>query len=323
MNVSRKLVLIMCCSLISMVLVSCSTSNSSSNTAVKSTTNSALAVSEKSYSEQAVFIDNGDYKVPGILVKPKSIAGTKIPVLVLLHGTASQKNEVGGLYQRLAQDLAEAGYASLRIDFAGTGDSPVDYRFYNLTGAARDTKSALDFLAAQTDIDSSRMGLVGFSQGGLIAQLVAAKDTRIKSLVAWSSVAGNGIGAFQFFFDEYYKEAKANGFAVVKFPWRAEPLNFGLQWFDEISKNTSLDGMKNYHGNLLAIAGSADTLVPYSSSVNLVNAVNSKQAQFTLIKNADHMFNVLGSSNANGLAEDQSTAEELLVLTVSWVGRNL
>lgn len=312
MKIVRSSLLMLCCGLMSIVLISCS-SLDAANT-------SSLAA--PSYTEQSLLIDNGEYNVPAILVKPKN-AGKKFPVLVLLHGTASQKNEVGGLYQRLAINLAEAGYASIRIDFAGTGDSPVDYRFYNLSSATRDTKSALDYLAAQTDIDSERMGLVGFSQGGLIAQLVAVQDARIKSLVAWSSVSGNGIGIFQFFFDEYYKEAKANGFAVVKFPWRAEPLNFGLQWFDEIKKNTNLDGMKNYTGNLLAIAGSTDPLVPYISSINLVNDAGAKDAQFTLLKGADHMFNVLGSTNANGLAEDQSTAEELLTLTVSWVERNL
>lgn len=312
MKIVRSSLLMLCCGLMSIVLISCSSLDAANTSSLAS----------PSYTEQSLLIDNGEYNVPAILVKPKK-AGKKFPVLVLLHGTASQKNEVGGLYQRLAINLAEAGYASIRIDFAGTGDSPVDYRFYNLSSATRDTKSALDYLAAQTDIDSERMGLVGFSQGGLIAQLVAVQDARIKSLVAWSSVSGNGIGIFQFFFDEYYKEAKANGFAVVKFPWRAEPLNFGLQWFDEIKKNTSLDGMKNYTGNLLAIAGSTDPLVPYISSINLVNAAGAKDAQFTLLKGADHMFNVLGSTNANGLAEDQSTAEELLTLTVNWVERNL
>ena len=142
---------------------------------------------------------------------------------------------------------------------------------------------------------------MGFSQGGLIAQLVAAKDSRIKSLVAWSSVGGNGTGVFQFFFDEYYAEAKANGFAVVKFPWRSAPLNFGLQWFEEIKANSSLDNFKNYHGNLLAIAGTADTLVPYDSSIQLINHVGTTNAELHLIKGADHMFNVLGSTAANGL----------------------
>ncbi len=274
------------------------------------------------YSEQALMIDNGEYKIPGILVLPKNVENKKAPVMLLLHGTASQKNEVGGLYQRLAVELANAGIASLRIDFAGTGDSQVDYRHYSLTSAQRDVKTALDFLVVRADIDSQHMGLVGFSQGGLIAQLVAAQDARIQTLVAWSSAVsdGNNVGAFKSFFDQYYAEAKANSFAVVKFPWRAQPLNFGLQWFDEIKINNSLEKMKSYNGKLLAVAGSADTIVPYASSLDLINAAASSNAEFTLIKNADHLFNVLG---ANGLSEDQSVAEELLATTAGWIQRNL
>ena len=275
------------------------------------------------YVEQPLFIDNGTYKIPAILVKPTQATGKPFPVVVMLHGTASQKNEVGGLYQRLAVDLAEVGIASVRIDFAGTGDSPVDYRFYNLTSAQRDVVSTLDYLTTLQDIDAQRIGLIGFSQGGLIAQLVATKDLRIKSLVAWSSVSGNGTGVFQSFFDDYYAEAKANGFAVVKFPWRPEPLNFGLQWFEEVKANSSLQDLKNYHGKLLAIAGTADTLVPYESSINIINHAGTTNAELHLIKGADHMFNVLGSANANGLAEDQSTAETVLSITTYWIDKNL
>lgn len=281
------------------------------------------AVTTSTYIEQSLSIDNGSYKIPAILVMPKQKSNKPFPVVVMLHGTASQKNEVGGLYQRLAVYLAEVGIASVRIDFAGTGDSPVDYRFYNLTSAQRDVTSTLDYLVAQPNIDAQRISLVGFSQGGLIAQLVAAKDSRIKSLVAWSSVGGNGTGIFQSFFDSYYAEAKANGFAVVKFPWRAQPLNFGLQWFEEIKTNTSLDDFKNYHGKLLAIAGTADTLVPYDSSIQLINHASTTNAELHLIKGADHMFNVLGSATANGLAEDQSTAESVLSITTYWLERNL
>ena len=280
-------------------------------------------VTTSTYIEQSLFIDNGSYKIPALLVTPKQQSNKPFPVVVMLHGTASQKNEVGSLYQRLAAYLAEVGIASVRIDFAGTGDSPVDYRFYNLTSAQRDVISTLDYLTTRQDIDAQRLGLIGFSQGGLIAQLVAAKDSRIKSLVAWSSVGGNGTGVFQSFVDSYYAEAKANGFAVVKFPWRDQPLNFGLQWFEEIKTNTSLDDFKNYHGKLLAIAGTADTLVPYDSSIQLINHAGTPNAELHLIKGADHMFNVLGSATANGLAEDQSTAESVLSITTYWLGRNL
>jgi len=316
MNLFRSLAVVISGCVMAISLVNCSASVSGDAPVA------ANISSLPGYAETPVLIDNGDYKIPGILVMPVKTSGKKIPVLVLLHGTASQKNEVGGLYQRLATYLADAGYASLRIDFAGTGDSQVDYRHYNLTSAVRDVAAAMDFLAAQPELDVERMGLVGFSQGGLIAQLVAAQDVRIQSLVAWSSAVsdGNNVGAFSPFFEQYYAEAKANDFAVVKFPWRAEPLNFGLQWFDEIKVNNSLEKMKSYKGKLLAVAGSVDPVVPYAASVSLVDAAGSSDAEFILIKGADHVFNVLG---ANGLAEDQSIAEELLATTVSWVERNL
>ncbi|RYY04916.1 MAG: alpha/beta fold hydrolase [Gammaproteobacteria bacterium] len=294
--------------------------SSCSETKVKS----AIDKSAATYSEQTLSIDNGTYKVPGILVRPSGIPfSQKIPVVVLLHGTASQKNEVGGLYQRLAIYLAQKGYASLRIDFAGTGDSPVDYRFYNLTSAQADTTAALNYLEVQPEFDHTRMGLIGFSQGGLIAQLVAEQDPRIKAMVTWSSVGGNGIDIFKFMFDEYYAEAQKNGYAVVKFPWRAQPLNFGLQWFNEIKANTSLDNLKNYNGKLLAIAGSNDVLVPNESSRKIIKAARSTDATLVVIKGADHMFNVLGDSNANGLATDQSTAENMLITTAEWLKRKL
>lgn len=309
MKVTGALTRFVACGLMLIAVISCTTSKNK-------------AVDAPAFSEQVLMIDNGEYKIPGILVLPKNTGNKKLPVMLMLHGTASQKNEVGGLYQRLAVELANFGIASLRIDFAGTGDSPVDYRQYSLTSATRDVTTALDYLAAKPELDINRMGLVGFSQGGLIAQLVAAKDSRIQTLVAWSSAvtSGQDAGAFNPFYKQYYEEAKANGFAVVKFPWRAQPLNFGLQWFDEIKVNNSLQLIKNYQGKLLAVAGNADAVVPYESSIKLIDAVSSTDAELVVIKGADHLFNVLGP---NGLAEDQSVAEEMLTLTTEWVERNL
>lgn len=275
------------------------------------------------YTEQDVQLNAGMYYIPAILVKPTVKNNAKIPAVVMLHGTASQKNEVGGLYQRLAIYLAERGVASLRLDFAGTGDSLADYKLYNLTTAQHDTKTAMNYLVRQEIFDVNRLGLIGFSQGGLIAQLVAAQDPRVKSLVTWSSVAGNGIDAFKPLFDQYYAEAKQNGFAVVSFPWREEPLNFGVQWFDEIKNNTSLTDMAKFNGKLLAIAGTADTVVPPQSSTKLVQTVGTDQASLFLVDDADHLFNVLEDSNSNTLAADQTIPELILKTTADWFQRQL
>ena len=238
------------------------------------------------------------------------------PAVVLLHGTGSQKDEVGDLYKRLAAELAEQGIASLRIDFAGTGDSPVGYRNYSLSTAISDTQSALSYLSHHESIDKRRLGLVGFSQGGLIAQLVAGYDQRVKAMVLWSSVAGDGRGSFDRLFDKHYAEAQSNGYALVQFRWR-DPLAFDLRWFKEIEANRSLSGLGHYTGDLLAIAGSDDRAVPYESSARIMLATGSFEARLKIIPGANHIFNVIGPG------ADPGKSERLLEMTSDWLADSL
>lgn len=275
-----------------------------------------------SFTETAVQLPGQHYEVPAIWVRPVATEQS-FPVVVLLHGTASQKNEVGNLFLRLSRNLAQQGIASIRIDFAGTGDSKVDYRHYHLTGAQADVRTTVDYLLKQPGVDAGKIAVLGFSQGGLVAQLVAANDQRIAALVTWSSAVGNGRGAFHFLFKEYQAEAEQNGYARVHFPWRAEPLHFGHQWFQEIDSNTSLDQIQGYKNPVLAVAGMEDDIVSYRASLALIEAVSHPQSEAVVLRGADHMFNVLGDANSNGLAADQSMAELLLSLTTSWLQKNL
>ena len=74
--------------------------------------------------ERHVEIQANGYTIPGTFTTRRAGgAHAHYPAVLLLHGTASQKDEVGNMYLRLAQKLGRLGYASLRIDFAGSGDS--------------------------------------------------------------------------------------------------------------------------------------------------------------------------------------------------------
>ena len=78
---------------------------------VADTSAEELAVQEK-----AVTLEGG---IQGILCEPE--AESPLPAVLMLHGFASQKDEVGNMYKRLAAALGEQGIASLRIDFRGWG----------------------------------------------------------------------------------------------------------------------------------------------------------------------------------------------------------
>ena len=259
-----------------------------------------------------LMLDNGEYEIPAIMTSPEGAA--VVPGVILLHGSASHKNEVGDLYLRLAEQLASNGIASIRIDFAGTGDSPVDYTHYTLKTAVRDAEVALAFLRSQPQVDAHRIGVVGFSQGGLIAQLLLAQQPDIKSFVAWSSVASDGIGPFADMFETLYMKAKREGQVEQQFAWRP-PLTISYEWFEQVMANQSLSGMAEYTGSVLAIAGSNDTVVPPTAATRLIDASGSDVARAVIIKGADHIFNVL-DENAN---QD----EQLLEMTTEWFAEAL
>ena len=259
-----------------------------------------------------LMLDNGEYEIPAIMTSPEGTA--VVPGVILLHGSASHKNEVGDLYLRLAEQLANNGIASIRIDFAGTGDSPVDYTHYTLKTAVRDAEVALAFLRSQPQVDDHRIGVVGFSQGGLIAQLLLAQQPGIKSFVAWSSVASDGIGPFADMFETLYMTAKREGQVEQQFAWRP-PLSISYEWFEQVMANQSLSGMAEYTGSVLAIAGSNDTVVPPTAATRLIVASGSDVARAVIIKGADHIFNVL-DENAN---QD----EQLLEMTTEWFAEAL
>ena len=259
-----------------------------------------------------LMLDNGEYEIPAIMTSPEGTV--VVPGVILLHGSASHKNEVGDLYLRLAEQLANNGIASIRIDFAGTGDSPVDYTHYTLKTAVRDAEVALAFLRSQPRVDDHRIGVVGFSQGGLIAQLLVAQQPGIKSFVAWSSVASDGIGPFADMFETLYMKAKREGQVEQQFAWRP-PLTVSYEWFEQVMANQSLSGMAEYTGSVLAIAGSNDTVVPPTAATRLIVASGSDVARAVTIKGADHIFNVL-DENAN---QD----EQLLEMTTEWFAEAL
>ncbi|MBU2926026.1 alpha/beta fold hydrolase [Colwellia sp. 1_MG-2023] len=268
--------------------------------------------------EQELSLKGDNYQIPAILTLPDFKSLKPFPVVIMLHGTASNKNEVGNLFKRLAEKLAKQNVASIRFDFAGSGASSVDYKVYNLENAVNDVVNVHQFIQQQKRLEHKSIHLLGFSQGGLIAQLAAVNETLpVASMVTWSSVAGNGIGSFQPFFTQYEQEAINNGFAEINYPWLDKPLNFSHQWFEQIRNNTSLTQMAMYQGRLLAIAGDADKTVPWQNSLSLIKGAKQAQTSLYLIKNANHIFNVLADNSAE-LNNDQSLAEELLAITAHY-----
>ncbi|ODT72488.1 MAG: hypothetical protein ABS75_03240 [Pelagibacterium sp. SCN 63-23] len=250
--------------------------------------------------DQDVVIEGSERQIPATITLPEGEG--PFPFVVMFHGTGSNRHEAGNGYDLLAPKLAEAGIASARFDFAGNGDSTVDYADYTPSGGMQDGLDVIAHMRGLDQIADERLGLLGWSQGGMIAMLTASRNPGVESLVTWAGVLDmSGYEA------DRYDEAKANGHIVLEFDWRT-PLNLSIDWFDEVRGLNLAEEMGNYQGALLAIAGSKDDVVLPEVAEEIVAAAGGSDKNSEVIEGADHTFNIFSG--------DMSAFDTLMAMTV-------
>jgi dienelactone hydrolase len=260
--------------------------------------------------ESSVTIPGSQYDSPGILTLPASDRAA--PALMLIHGFASDKQEVGGFYERLATDLSNEGIASLRFDFPGSGEHTVGFESNSFDTMLRDAREAFDWLAQQDGVDAERLGLVGFSLGGAIASSIAGSDDRVKALVLWSA-AGNLASSQNDLYEQYYQQAVEQGSVNVDLGFRTVDLS--PAYFESRFANFPLHEIRNYTGPLLIIHGEEDTSVPLSTAREYLQNAGSRDISLRVLPGADHIFNVL--------TDNQEDAEHVIDVTVEWADEHL
>jgi uncharacterized protein len=118
------------------------------------------------------------------------------PSVLVLHGFKGFKD--WGMFPRLSQRLAQAGFIAASPNLSGSGvddggDFSLPERFGHNTFSAEleDVRRVIDALmAGQLGVPApSTLGLVGHSRGGGIAILQAARDPRVRALVTWAAIS--------------------------------------------------------------------------------------------------------------------------------------
>jgi uncharacterized protein len=258
-----------------------------------------------------VWIPAGDHRIPAVLALPKAGgAGRSYPAVVMLHGFASHKDEVGDMYLREARALAERGIASLRIDFAGTGDSEQPYTANTWTGMVADAVTAHDWLVAHPRTIDDQVGVLGFSMGSKVGLGLLAERPDIPAFASWSGALYDGIPPG---FIDLYDEAQANGSVVLDLGFAVVELS--LAWFDTMIASTPLTDATSYVGAILAVAGSEDSTVDPFVSQNFIGTLNTPDETLRIIDGADHIYNVL--------TPNQTHAEAAITITANWFDARL
>lgn len=148
----------------------------------------------KDYDEEEVsFITpNGGHTMVGTLSYPEEF--DHVAILISGSGPQNRDGDLGALNHRpflvLADYLAKNGIAVLRYDDRGVGASGGDRAHATSYNYAEDTKAAAAYLKSRADLTDKKIGLIGHSEGGLIAPIVAV-DTNIIDFICL--LAGPGI----------------------------------------------------------------------------------------------------------------------------------
>jgi uncharacterized protein len=142
--------------------------------------------------EERVSFVSGGLKLAGVLHLPGG-ARAKRPAFLVLHGFGSNKD--GGTAMIAAKMFAGLGYAALRFDMRGCGESEGGRGRVICLEQVEDTRAALGCLAARADIDPARIAVMGHSFGAAVAVYAAGVDARFAACV---STGGWGDGESKF-----------------------------------------------------------------------------------------------------------------------------
>jgi len=108
----------------------------------------------------------------------------------------------------IADHLTQQGYAILRMDDRGVGESTGDFKTATSEDFVTDISAGVDFLQQQADIPADKVGLIGHSEGGMVGPMLAAERDDLAFVIM---LAGPGIPITELLAEQNYLIALASG----------------------------------------------------------------------------------------------------------------
>lgn len=128
--------------------------------------------------DESVSIPGLGFNLAGTITKPTS--ATPLPAVVLIGGSGPTDRDetVAGIpiFGHLARELVAAGFFVVRYDKRGIGQSGGRAESVTIADYAEDARQVVLWLEKRKDVDKNRIGLIGHSEGALVAMLLAGRE---------------------------------------------------------------------------------------------------------------------------------------------------
>lgn len=242
--------------------------------------------------------------IPATIQLPaKSARGEELPLVVLCHGFTGNR-QGDGHFAPLAEDLAAHGIATVRLDFAGCGDSTEPYANYTLANMAADVDSVIGYM--QATYGTGKTALVGHSMGGRLASLYPQLGQYpVTALALWSPANGTGLQGLEFLSIDNFA-------AVEEMAARADAEGSVAAWGVELSA-AYIDGMRDSDPNVTLQESGLPVLLTYSGNEHILSDTTQTETKAAVesLPDGQVVLDPFVNGDHNYTSEDPATNTQL------------
>lgn len=298
------------------------------------------------YIEEDFSKQNGDIALAGTLTLP--LGEGPFPAILLNSGSGPQDRRgntppsyMTNMFSIMAQELAQAGIASLRYDERGVGESTGDYDAATLEDLLSDVDVLIGFMQEHPQIDRNRIAMLGHSEGAYFAPLL---QDRLQAMVL---LAGSSISLDQLMIEQLEYQLQQ--------PWMSDPerdmlrayqplvealiaeakegqvtsqvLPMNLEWLRQHMGLRPLDNVAKVQNPVLIIHGERDLKVmPYHAEelAAALDKAGNEEVQVHYLEDTTHEFLFFPYDNDDFDPLDPMRINPTLFeLVVTWLDENL
>ena len=263
-----------------------------------------------------------------------------MPAVVTITGSGAEDRDerisiVEGYrpFWQVADTLARRGIATLRLDDRGVNGSSAGPAGATSADFANDIRAALAYLRTRPEIDGSRLGLVGHSEGGMIAPMVAATDPTLKGIVLMAGPAYTGRRILEF--QQRNGVAHAPGLTAAE---RAAALKQSAEATDSLMATSAwlrffasydpLPTARKVRVPVLILQGETDQQVTPEQADTLAAAFRAGGDRDVTVRKfpaTDHLFlaDSLGDPGRYGMLATRTVRPEVLGTLAEWLVAHL
>ncbi len=242
--------------------------------------------------------------IPAAIQLPaKSARGEELPLVVLCHGFTGNR-QGDGHFAPLAEDLAANGIATVRLDFAGCGDSTEPYANYTLANMAADVDSVIGYM--QATYGTGKTALVGHSMGGRLASLYPQLGQYpVTALALWSPANGTSLQGLEFLSIDNFA-------AVEEMAARADAEGSVAAWGVELSA-AYIDGMRDSDPNATLQESGLPVLLTYSGNERILSDTTQTETKAAVesLPDGQVVLDPFVNGDHNYTSEDPATNTQL------------